>query len=762
MICCRPPFQAGSPTEIYEKAKAVDYQWPQSETIRSDVPEEAKDLVAALLRPDPKDRITLDQVVSHPFFYMHGGDCIPAILDPSCKQKRPEWLSLEKPRGDVILSGTPRLQLRDLARQCGVGYLDKNHKSFAVVGGDVDLSLYKACLVEENAGTCPLVPLPADIVYIGKVSSKARSAVNESDIPPVPILPKAGGGQCLEILETLPEDEKIDDVKPVLPRRSASQTHAKDPRPTYSRSSVLRAPARTVSDSVAGDPVPETIHQPPTEAASVRVTRGLVHERPVRKTRTLPRNTSRVTRSQKAGLTKEDAIPIYDEEAVSTPRRLTKDEIIDKLSPNPDAKRRELALRGKARIAANLQNELNALTSDDKIPPKTSISLRTRRALKTVGWLVSPQEDVESLPETTANDVSIRLELLRNELHQALVRTEEGSPEVELDQLDLGAKPGRTPPLITKWVDYTNKLGVGYTLDDGSMGCLLKANESYDNPQCGILVARTRGHYLKRKDPTYSEASQIVPQSSSPVEFSDISEEQGISRVLVSANRFKVVSQDGALKMKSSSDIHENEKRRRLNIWTRFAEYMVQNLAADASDETTSSTGHISAGASLRFYQRIGNVSIWMFVDGAFQVNFPDHTKLVLHNDGTWIDFFYMPPLVLKRLKAGKALDQQMLDSRKKLGHSPTGLLALCSGHKATASESEKIKYIVQENEVKSKIEFLRDVLGIWVQEGGLGKLGKKNTYLKWNGFQEKKGLAWVSVGASGGDIYYKWPSVKE
>ncbi|KAL9028830.1 MAG: hypothetical protein Q9196_002858 [Gyalolechia fulgens] len=761
MICCRPPFQAGSPTEIYEKAKAVDYRWPEPETIRSDVPEEAKELVAALLRPDPKDRINLDQVVNHPFFYMHGGGCMPAVLDPSCRQKRPGWLSLEAPRGDVMLTGAPRLQVRDLARECGVGYSDTVHKSIEVVGGDVDISLYKACLAEETAGTCPLVPLPADVVYSGKTSPEARAAIKDSDAPPVPLLPKAIGGQSHEILETLPEDEKIDVVKPTSPRRSASQNHANDLRPTYSRSSALRASARTASNPVAGDPSLETTRQPSATSASVRITRGLMHERPVRMTKTLPRNTSRVTRSQKAGLTKDDAIPIHDEETKPSPRRLTKDEIIDQLSPNPDAKRRELALRGKARIAANLQNELNALTGTDKEPSKENLTECAGRAPKTIGWLVSPQENVERLPETTANNVCVRLELLRNELHQALLRMVESPQKPGLDQIDLDAKPRKTPPLITKWVDYTNKLGVGYTLDDGSMGCLLKANESYDNPQCGVLVAQSRTHYHKRNDPTYSEASQIVPQPGPPVEFSEISEGEGVTRVSVPASRFKVVSQAGGPKMKSSRDIHENEKRRRLSIWNRFAEYMAHNLAADALDETKSNIEQHVSGPFLRFYQRIGNVSIWMFVDGAFQVNFPDHTKLVLHNDGMWIDFFYMPPTVLKRLQAGKPLDQKMLDSRKKLSGSPTGLLAICSGDETTALRTDDTKFVVQANEVQSKIEFVRDVLGIWVQEGGLGKLGK-NKYFKWNGFQAKKGLAWVSVGASGGDIYYKWPSVKE
>lgn len=763
MICCRPPFQAGSSTEIYQKAKAVDYQWPEPKMVRSHVPEEAKDLVAALLKPDPKDRLSLDEVVNHPFFSMHGGDCIPAVLNRKCKMDRPDWLSRDEPRGDVMHVDAPRLKLRDLAESCGVGYSDRESKSFNVIGGDVDISLYRACLAEETAGTCPRVPLPDDTVYNGKTSLEARSIIRDPEIPPVPPIPQALRKKPRERLDTLPEDDNVDIVKPLSPGRSTTRTYAANVRAAQSRSTALRASSQTALDSAVCEPPTETSHRPAAESASMRVSRGLMHERPVRMTKTLPRNTSRVTRSQKTGLTKDDAIPLYDEEAKMMSVRLTRDQIIDQLSPNPEAKRRELALRGKARIAANLQNELNALTKDDKRPSKATFPTRTRKAPKPIGWMIAPREVVEELPKTTADDVCARLGLFQHELSQAVRHAAKNLHEPEINRSYIGEKAQEAPPLITKWVDYTNKLGVGYTLNNGSMGCLIKANESYDNPQCGMLIAHTRSHYLKRSDRSYAESAQLVPQNGPLVEFSEISEEYGVTRVIVPATRFKVTStsEDGGAKMRPSRDIHETEKRRRLSIWSRFAEYMVQNLAVDAFTEAeTQSNGDCSPGRFLRFYQRLGNVSIWMFVDGAFQFNFPDHTKLIFYSDGKWMDFYYLPPTVLKRLKSGKPLDQQMLDGRKKLSYPPATFLHLCSSGEATGKTKDQ-KAAVQVNELQSKVAFVKEVIDIWVREGGLGKLGK-DKYIKWDGFQAKKGLAWVSVGASGEDIYYKWPTAKE
>ncbi|KAL9598906.1 MAG: hypothetical protein Q9219_004171 [cf. Caloplaca sp. 3 TL-2023] len=768
MICCRPPFQAASSTEIYEKARAVDYCWPEPDAVRSFVPNEVKDLVAGLLKPDPTERLTLDQVVSHPFFSMHGGNCIPAKLDPTCKQKKPEWLTQTEPRGDVMDPDAPRLRLQDLARSCGVGYFQRSHEPCDVVGGDVDISLYRACLVEETAGTCPRVPLPADIVYEGKISAKARDKIKKSNLLAVTVPPDLRKGSK-KGLEILPEDADVDQPDGQSLGRSVSRTHAKIPQ-TSANTAASDVQTQTVSEPVAHEPAVDQGRRSVAESVSVRATRGLMHERPMRMTKTLPRSTSRVTRSQMKGSTKENAIPIHDEEAMPSPRRLTKDQIIDQLSPNPEAKRRELALRGKARIAVNLQNELNALTIDDRTTPKETLPIQVREPPKPVGWLISPQEDVERLPQTSANDVYARLELLQKELQEALHDSKNKSHSPRPHSPETKAKPRKAPPLITKWVDYTNKLGVGYTLDNGSMGCLLKANESYDNPQCGVLVPRTRVHlYKQRSNPAaYADASQIIPQESgADVEFCDISEEGGVSRVFVPAGRFKTttMTRGEAPKMKVSKDVHELEKRRRLSIWGRFADYMAQNLGASAGivAAEAETQQQPEPGPFLRFYQRLGNVSIWMFADGAFQFNFPDHTKLVLHADGRWIDFFYMPPAALRRLKAGKPLDQPMLDSRRRLGDEPGRLLRLCGGsveggeRRGVEGEADgELRAVVQANEMKGKILFVMDVLAVWVREGGLGVLGVEGRFLKWGGWQAKKGLAWVSVGARGGDVYYK------
>ncbi|KAL8872189.1 MAG: hypothetical protein Q9174_002142 [Haloplaca sp. 1 TL-2023] len=748
--------------EIYEKAKAVDYEWNVGGTMNNDVPEEAKDLVAALLKPNPTNRLGLDEVVSHPFFCMHGADCIPATMDPRSKKHKPDWLSEAKPRGDVMKLGAQRLKLEDLAKSCGVGHFGSRRQPFDVIGDDVDTSLYKACLAEEIAESCPQVPLPEKVLYIGKPSTKKNISVSDIVAPALPTAPRLGHAKSRRILEILDEDAGFDYRKPKPSKNVVPQDHHEQEFDAHAAGIQSQQPS---SEAATLPTTSETRDRPAIESASMRVPSGLMHGRPVRISKTLPRNTSRVTRSQKAGSSKETAIPIHDEEPMSQ-RRLTKDQIIDQLSPNPDEKRRQMALQGKARIAANLQNELNALNDEDRKTSRETIPVRAKRSSKrkAVGWLVSPEDKVEKLPKTTANDVLAGLNLLRDRVDEAF-RIAAADPRAPTRASE--GKPTERPPFLTKWVDYTNKLGVGYSLENGSMGCLLKAHDGYNNPPCGVIVSRIGHHFLNRHNPDYSDASLIVPSKGPPIEFTEMSGTNGMTRLFVPTDRFKSAhrAETGALRFEPSSSVHETEKRRRISIWTRFTDYMVQRLGDDFVDVAEFQPGerHVPSTA-LRFYQRLGSVSVWGFADGAFQFNFPDHTKFMLHSDGEWIDYVHLPLDLTEALKEGVKLVHHMLEKRGKLVYRVADLLRLCYADATTTRRTAKqLVEVLRANDTLQKLQFIRQVLGVWVREGGMGKLGEEK-FLKWEGYQDpEKGLAWVSVGASGGgDMYYKLPPGEE
>lgn len=62
---------------------------------------------------------------------------------------------------------------------------------------------------------------------------------------------------------------------------------------------------------------------------------------------------------------------------------------------------------------------------------------------------------------------------------------------------------------------------------------------------------------------------------------------------------------------------------------------------------------------------------------------------------------------------------------------------------------------IVLANELVRKVRFVREVLGAWARNGGLGNMGRRARAMKWEGLREEGGrerLVWVSVGRGGGD----------
>ena len=57
----KPPFEAESNNETYKRITRVEVKYPPH------VSTEAKDLISRLLRKSPSDRLTLEQVLEHPW-----------------------------------------------------------------------------------------------------------------------------------------------------------------------------------------------------------------------------------------------------------------------------------------------------------------------------------------------------------------------------------------------------------------------------------------------------------------------------------------------------------------------------------------------------------------------------------------------------------------------------------------------------------------------------------------------------------------------
>ena len=777
MLVGQPPFQAASQNEIYRKARGVEYDWPEKNKHFNDIPEEAKDLVARLLKVDAEERPDPDEVVGHPFFSMHGGDAIPMAMEAYFCRDFPRYLDRKaSPRGDVMLKGSERLSLRSLARQCGVGLLPGDAEPQAAVGEDVSLTLYKECQAEEQSGNGPVVPLPKDVVYTSKFLSSCwpnleanlstQSTLVNSDV--ISQDTEMTGSSTAVSRSSTDVAEQVNNLSvPERPRRAPVQSHAAALRAAH-LSSRPPQPKQFAEDS---GPVEGTMRTKASANDSVRARRGLLNELPVRPTlnassaggleaKVLARN-PRATRAKKVHVLDEDIVdpPV----ATKSRKQPPKDYCVDQAHPDLDMKKQDMAAQSRIRIASNVQKEMADVVPLTRTMSSESASDRARQrsdSPRPENALIGPDEVLECLPNSKPDDVLGQLQRLHSELEISLKDLAGGRSRSHLSEFDAQSQNFKQRPVVVKWVDYTNKFGIGYILANGTVGCVFKADET-SNPTC-VVVAGAEEHLKKRNVTKYREKHQIVNARGAPIEFIENCGIEGLKRVLVPASQYQVPVSDAGVadKLAPGRDIHDYEKRRKLCLWDKFGKYMTQTLGksedidATSLEEVNSSRSKRSnvAGPFVKFYQRLGNVGIWGFGDGSFQFNFPDHTKLVVSGDGKWLDFYHLPTQAAKTVKSGRVLEAGALAARGVLCY-PTSVML--SGSYA----GHEFRELIGENELEGKTAFVRDVVGLWAKEGGLGCMGRKKG-IKWEGMLEQGGkFVWVTVGAKGGDARYEMPA---
>ncbi|KAI0200332.1 hypothetical protein F4808DRAFT_167189 [Astrocystis sublimbata] len=387
--------------------------------------------------------------------------------------------------------------------------------------------------------------------------------------------------------------------------------------------------------------------------------------------------------------------------------------------------------------------------------------------------LFGSKERILAIPNTKPDVVLSRLQSLQAELERAL-----NSRSMAL----LGKTPTPSPPhIVVKWVDYSNKFGLGYILNEGSVGCVLKSipgsargGKTVKLPPSCILVRGAEQHCSRRHDPSYADRDQIVPMANE-IQFYENNGESGLSTVFVHPSQFKVVpNEDGSPgKMPTGNDIYDYRKREHIVLWKKFANYMVAyGRDQDGSDSTGQAESRGSAkqtmppGDVVTFYQRTGDVGCWVFGDGHLQFNFPDHTKLVLDATGTWCHFWHLPQHSAEKLAATGELDEAALDERGILSYPVQTLLNFTtkSARNPTRKRPEidpEIQGIPGANDFRRKIEFIVRIIKEWTTNNGLGNCRMDREHrLMWMGSRESvhsgpSKHVWVTIGARWGDSRY-------
>ena len=755
--------------------KSVFYTWPEKEKCRNDIPTEAKELVALILKTNAEERPSLDDIVMQPFFFMHGGNAIPRSIRPKCRTHKPAWLEDQEPRGDVMSDTAIRVSRATLAFECGVGYRHGTTSANTPIGEKADKSMFKEMDSELKQQRQPVVPMPKDVVY--------------SSYPVSSLFPPAQAR-----FTSMPEPCLASSLSEATVR--SVRTHASSIRAGQApnRAMTVGRAAGTANAAPPGIGIVDGLQGPRSMMQNVLSVRPSHASSESSKSKTMPRNIARLTRSRNV-----QSQEVNDGRAFSKVTASEKETAASRESTLTTGLLKSQAVRSSSRVNPTMVKPMESKMSQP-LPPHQTATVTTeikiantiRREMKQAGqnqrvlhgkgdkvddrsrtkqqtstaetFLIGPDEVAECVPGTQPDKVLKRLETMETNLQNA----------IELSSLENRGKPitsellvedFKPDPVVVKWVDYTNKFGIGYILANGTVGCVFISRSG--RPSSCVVVPNAESHLRKSKFTSYVDRHQMVPKQGAAIQFYEHVGNEGIRRVFARPSDFQVeVSDDGVpQKLGPGRDTYDHEKRRMFVLHNKFAKYMTglgkredpdknpKNHDLELQDVESLDADSPNIGASnifVKFYQRLGNLGIWGFGGGSFQFNFPDHTKLVITGDGKFADFYHLPIKAARELAKGKELNPQFLDDRSVISGPMTCLLR-------GEYDGRKFTNIMTANQFAQKVIFAKSIIMQWIKCGGLGKMDQNHRRMTWTGMtetvsgQEHK-LVWVTCGARGGD----------
>ena len=580
MLTGRPPFQSPTQDEIYKKARDRDYDWPAMDKCDNYICDEAKALVATMLQP-AEDRPDCDTIVQHPFF-----SCgyVPTVAEMTPKLKE---------------AGADTTQFSSVTiRGPGAYIFAKNLKTLCIASDvgpwcqqeesdDVILSVYNEMKSEQKYGLTPAIPLSSDTVYrpyheaIGDArieraarQQQAQLERNNSDTSfPYRPAPTSRSQQSFAAQQRAQHPGSAVKPPPVPPLPAVMAAPPRRPRAQAPEPESLPRVRSRVEETREAAPSSEATRrqrsQRDAEAAAIAATRS--------------------TRSAAGGM-------------ASAPRRT---------NPRTQSEEKlEQELKVEARLGAELVRDL----------PRPDFRDRDVTPMPAMDSMFSPYEKVEALPNSSPDDVLRRLERFQAEIQRALNSRSLGTVQ----------KKHKDHHLVVKWVDYTNKYGLGYILNDGSVGCIFKALPTENDankftPPSAIVVRHGEKHLQNRENVQYWDKDQLIPiRNGKEVEFYENRGERGQYVSRVPAMQFKAAEQPGRpVRLTRGRDEWDDRKREKLVIWKKFANYMTV-FGREDGHPRDEPVGRIDSephnGMVVTFYQRLGDVGIWGFYDGSFQV----------------------------------------------------------------------------------------------------------------------------------------------
>jgi myosin-1 len=578
---------------------------------------------------------------------------IPLELESACTSRIPKWPKNRPPTASAIKRGYTE-EWWAMCKASAVGEYEPG-KSFGAYGSRRNKTVAKDCQKEIEAGKAPNIPFAKDCVYV--------------PFPARVQWPHQPTGGLSEISE---EKESSPEVQALVETNGNDRPRGRLPRATRKQQTMptLKENAEPVQDD---EPPKRMLDKQPTRLRAVRKISN-------------PARITAATAAAPAPL----RVP-RESRATTTRTRVTK-ETVKEL---PKATETGLPDLPPLRIVKTVVQESVKPVAVEAAPIPTTT--RSAPKVRTVS---------AEMPATDPISVLARLHVFRDNLSRALDKKPTKSRRDQPPHL----------PFVSKWVDYSRRYGVGYVLDDGSIGTLLTAEDQYP---VTIAFATDGYSHLKKAGKNREQAKNVGLSF-----YTTLKKDRGLTRIEV-------------------LDKRRIEEVR--TVWHKFGRYM----CATIGDDDAPIRKDPQRVNFVKFYQRLGNVGVWGFEDGAFQFNFPDHTKLVLSADAGTCKFLCLPVEAALMMEESGNVPWKYVKARSILQGSLQQLLY------GSADKEDSYKEQTESNLLRPKIEFIYNLVAEWCQEGGLGCLVEPKDHV-WNGpqLEETKRLDWASVGRYGGDVF--------
>ncbi|CCX31387.1 Similar to Serine/threonine-protein kinase plo1; acc. no. P50528 [Pyronema omphalodes CBS 100304] len=264
--------------------------------------------------------------------------------------------------------------------------------------------------------------------------------------------------------------------------------------------------------------------------------------------------------------------------------------------------------------------------SPDAIPPGSTLSSRVGKAI----------------PSTSTSSIISSLIPIITSLtafSNGTLRSLGPSPAATIQAISAFKRgEGNKAVFVKKWVDYTNKYGMAYMLSDGTVACFYNDNTS-------LVVDGVGGEGVEWVTHSLVEGSSGSGSSGSAA--------AGAAQAAETAARIKAGKETVFRRLSTEMTvIRQRAKTSRglmskLMIWRRTVNYMINTLGnsehwgctrEEAIREPTIEGSAESLGQQhlmwVTTYARLKRCVVFRLVDGTIQLNFVDHTKLILTSSG--------------------------------------------------------------------------------------------------------------------------------